>query len=375
MTILRRLLTILVAVLLVAVPATLAQGAPGGGPGRPPDAGNGGGGGGNPNKGPGQKLGDLYADLMVIARYDTGTPITVTYGEDTCVQPITPAEVGTLVDGPGVYPYEEDMYYIPLVGEQMTAAAEEEDEDELEPCDVQAEYLGYVEEVDLGRLNLGRAPERVLSKQLRDVEAFLSSGTIGLDASGRYTKLPYEDATLDSPLANMATYQSILETGAIGNTTIPDLKPVFDLSFWELTAAQFGAAAPKEAFTITVDTVQYLNRILGIPIQENWDGVSTISSETGERFLNFAGFSYDRAQVFPGCATYRVLNPDNTWFEETKALSEVVPFTGSGSGSGIDGYAKFAEDARTVLVWTHDTELLVDVDFITQHDVCPEPTS
>jgi hypothetical protein len=78
--------------------------------------------------------------------------------------------------------------------------------------------------------------------------------------------------------------------------------------------------------------------------------------------------------MFPGCATYGVLNPDNTWDEVTSALVDVVPFTGSGEGSGIDGYAKLAEDARKVLVWTHDTELLFDVDFITQSDVCPEPT-
>ena len=378
MAILKRLLAVLVAVLLIAVPATLAQGAPGGGPGKPPGAGNGGGGNGGGGNGggkanPGNKLGDLYADLMVLARYADGTPITVTHGDETCLQPITPTPVGDLVNGSGVYPYEQDMYYIPLVGDQMAVMAEEEDEDELEPCDVQAEYADLVEEVDLGRLNLGRAPERVLTKQLRDVQVFLTSGDIGLDASGRFTR-SIDDVvvqTLDSPLANLAAYQSILETGRIGTIGIPNLEPDFDLSFWELTAAQFGAAAPKDAFTITVDTVQYLNRILGIPLQQDWDGVTTIGSETGEVFVSFAGFAYDRDETFPGCARYRVLNDDGTWYDETKALTEVVPFTGTGQGSGVDGYAKFAEDARKVLVWTHDAELLLEVDFITHNEVCP----
>ncbi len=277
----KRLLALIVAALLLLTPAAIAQGAPGGGPGKPDGVGNGGGGGGNPNKGPGNKLGDLYADLMVIARYVDGTPIV---DQEKCLRPIWHPEPGeevpvdftevpSTVNSKAVYPYAQTEYYIPLVWEEVPVAssavtAEAEDEDELEPCDVQADYLGYVEEVDLGRLNLGRSPDRVLNKQLGDVEIFLTSGaTIGLDASGRFTRIVDEVVvqTLDSPLANMAAYRSILKSLPATIGEVPVLGLGVDLTDWELTAAQFAAAAPKEDFVITVDTAQYLNRILGIP--------------------------------------------------------------------------------------------------------------
>ncbi|MGA7687903.1 MAG: hypothetical protein WCA29_01575 [Jiangellales bacterium] len=374
MTILKRLLTILVAVLLVAVPATLAQGAPGGGPGKPPGAGNGNGGGGNGGgkANPGNKLGDLYADLMVIARHADGTPITATFGAETCVLPITPANTGYPVDDPGAYPYAPTMYYIPLVGQLPVVAAEEEDEDELEPCDVQAEYADLVEEVDLGRLNLGRAPERVLTKQLRDVQVFLTSGDIGLDASGRFTR-SIDDVvvqTLDSPLANLAAYQSIFKTsppGTIGTIPVSGLEVA--LTDWQLTAAQFAAASPKEDFVITVDTAQYLNRILGIP--GDTPRATLYDADLGEEFLDYAGFSYTRSAMFPGCVQWYPIGSNELM---SGSLANVALDGGELTGTGIDGYVKFAEDAHQVLVYLHALgDNVQAVDNITENGVCETP--
>lgn len=406
MAILKRLLMVLVAVLLIAVPATLAQGAPGGGPGKPPDVGNGGGGhGGGGNGGgkanPGNKLGDLYADLAVVARDSRGLPITINYEIDgvtyTCIQPITfvePAdETHSFVafDFTGTaYPYVSTPYRIPLAGDTMpqselTAAAEADDETELAPCDVAPEGLLWVSEVDLGRLNLGRAPERVLAKQLGDVEAFLTSGTVGLDASGRFTKLPDEDSTVDSPLANLAAYQSILETSPanIGNVIVADLD--MPLSDWALTAAQFAAAAPKDDFVITVDTVQYLNRILSVPtdtLRNTLTGANYIGADL-EEFLDFAAVTfldgevptteYSRSAMFPGCVEWYPIG-SNTLMNQPLATAALGG--GELTGSGIDGYVKLAEDAHQVLVFLHALgDNVQRVDPITESGVCPPPAT
>lgn len=360
----KRLLALVVAVLLLLVPAAIAQGAPGGGPGKPPDTGNGGGGGGNPNKGPGQKLGDLYADLWVVARDIDGVPVTTELGGETCLQPITDVWFDGAQSVASGYPYATTMYYIPLVGELSTLMAE--DEDELEPCDVQADYAYLVEEVDLGRLNLGRAPERVLRKQLGDVELFLNSGDIALDASGRFTR-SIEDVvvqTLDSPLANLAAFQSILNTGMIGSTAVPSV----DLTTLELTAAQLAAGAPKEGFVITVDTVQYLNRILGIPQDTTYMPTIATADET---FLSFSGFSYTRSATFPGCVEWYPIGSSEL---VNAQLADVALGGGDMTGSGIDGYVKFAEDAHQVLVYLHALgDNVQQVDPITKSDVCPTP--
>ena len=366
----KRLLALVVAVLLLLVPAAIAQGAPGGGPGKPPDTGNGGGGGGNPNKGAGQKLGDLYADLWVVARDVNGVPVTTELGGATCLQPITDVWFDGAQSVASGYPYATTMYYIPLVGDLPTVMAEAEDEDELEPCDVQADYAYLVEEVDLGRLNLGRAPERVLRKQLGDVELFMASGDIALDASGRFTR-SIDDIvvqTLDSPLANLAAFQSILNTGLIGSTPVP----IVDLTTLELTAAQLAAGAPKEGFVITVDTVQYLNRILGIPQDTTYmPTIPPIPTGDEEAFLDFSGFSYTRSATFPGCVEWYPIGSSEL---VNAQLADVALVGGELTGSGIDGYVKFAEDAHQVLVYLHALgDNVQQVDPITKSDVCPTP--
>jgi hypothetical protein len=359
MTTLKRLLTLLLASLLLLVPASFASGAPGGGPGKPPGVGNGGGG----QQSPGNKLGDLYADLWVIARYANGTPEVTALGGALCLRPITDTSFAGAVQVPeaGYYPYPVDMYYLPLVGQVPTLLAEEE-EDELAPCDVVAEYTNLIEEEDLGRLNLGRAPERVLDKQLRDVQALLGIPPVSLDASGRFVN--GLDATLDSPLGNLAAFQAILEMGRIG--AIDPATMNLPLDSWELTAAQLAAGAPKEGFEITVDTVQYLNRILRIPDQTI---LPTIPSASGEEFLDFSGFEYVREDVFPGCLTWYPVGSSE--LVELPLIDAALGGDTAVAGNGIDGYVKFAEDAHKVLVFLHALgDNVQAVDSITESIVC-----
>jgi hypothetical protein len=279
-----------------------------------------------------------------------------------CVQPITTVNTGFPVPGTP-YPtfgYDEtgqaiSMYFIPLVGDEAVAM-------DMEPCDV---YPGYAaDETDLGRLNLGRAPERVLSKQLGDVTALLQApGDVGLDASGRFTKVVDGVVvdTLDSPLANMAAMQSILETGAIGGMAVPTVQ----LSSLELAAAQLAAAAPKEdAFDPTVDVVQYLGRILRIPQDTDWSAVMPVltgenylTPDTFETFLNFPEqFSYDRSDMFPGCIHYYDLDAERA---RAQTLMSYVFGDVQAQASGIEGYTQLAADAREVLVTIHDLGITV----------------
>ena len=334
-----------VAALLMLGPVTTAVGAPGGQPGKPTDVGQGNG-GGKPNPGKSQGKGGLYADLMVIARDSDGLPILDGNG---CYQPITDdpsIAVAEFVDA-NLYPYDGPVFAIPLVG---SIAALAEDDDELEPCDPASEYYaGFVSEVDLGRLNLGRSPERVLLKQLDDVVASLSGATVTLDASGR---LVADGATIDSPLQNLTVYQSILETGKIGPLDVPAVA----LDDWGLTAAAVAAGSPKEAFAITVDTIQYLNRILDIPADTYR---ATLTDATGESFLDFGAVeAYDRADVFPGCIAWDpAYNPAQA---STSVMESVFYDEGNTATGNVDAYVQFAEDARKVLVFVHDQGILID---------------
>jgi hypothetical protein len=363
-----------VAALLMAGSAPMAVGAQGD-PGKPSDAGQGigggkGPGGGNPNPGKSQGKGALYADLMVIARDANGVPIL---DRNDCYQPITAdASIGVAaMSTDGLYPYGYPVYPVPLVGSAPAAMAE--DEDELEVCDpLNESYAGYVSEVDLGRLNLGRSPEKVLQKQLGDVVAALSEpAVVTVDASGR---LVADGTTVDSPLQNLTIYQSILETGLIGGLA---LNP-WPLHKWGLTAAGLAAGSPKEGFVITVDTVQYLNRILDIPADTGTGAIfpANLSDGTDEQFLNFGTVpAYSRTATFPGCVAWnQEIFPGKT---PTSVMAEVfgtaaVPEGEQNTSQGnVHAYVQFAEDAHQVLVWVHAQGILLDsVDPIGSTDSC-----
>jgi len=358
-----------VAALLMTGSLASAAAAPDGGSGKPSDAGQGigggkGPGGGNPNPGKSQGKGALYADLMVIARDADGVPILD--GND-CYQPITAdASIGVAaMPTDGLYPYGYPVYPIPLVGSAPAALAE--DEDELEVCDPLNEYYaGFVSEVDLGRLNLGRSPEKVLLKQLDDVVAALTGAAVTVDASGR---LVADGTTVDSPLQNLTIYQSILETGLVGG-----LDPTaWPLHKWGLTAAALAAGSPKEGFVITVDTVQYLNRILDIPADAGSGAIfpPNLSDGTGEAFLNFQSVpAYSRTATFPGCVAWNQdIFPGKA---PTSIMTEVFGNAANVAPNGnVHAYVQFAEDAHQVLVWVHDQGILLDsVDPILQPGTC-----
>lgn len=104
-------------------------------------------------------------------------------------------------------------------------------------------------EVELGRLSVGRSPTKVLSHSLDEALAKLTTegAVIAIDSSGRLT---VDGVTIDSPLENLALYETYMTSGSIPGVTLP---AGFD------PAALLAAAGDKTG-TISVDTVVYMTR-------------------------------------------------------------------------------------------------------------------
>jgi hypothetical protein len=298
--------------------------------------GTGGGGGGTTSKG------STLGDLIMVLRNTSGVPMVDNNG---CVQPITADKTLGLTEAvvQGMYQYDVPVFLIPLLGANDPTA----------PCDIQAVYATAVVPVDFGRLSVGRSPESVLAKQLTDVTTALTADTNGLtlDASGRIVA---NDAAIDSPLQSLAIYQQLLEKGNVAGVT-----SIGGLDFKQLAAAAFAAAADKTAVQ-TIDTVQYMNRILKIPTDTTVLG--TLPGPAGEKFVDYTGFNYNRETMFPGDITYWDLTGTTPVLIEKKSIIDAVFGSNPGAAyTGAKAFASMVDDARQVLLFVHDqVEVKVD---------------
>jgi hypothetical protein len=288
-----------------------------------------GGGGGKNDRGEkpstaGSARGDLYGDMYVILRDENGVPIL---NEDGFVQPI-----------------DADGNPIPL-------------DEEGAPIDPT-----LATEVELGRLNVGRAPTQVLDRRAQEVITLLNSATeLSLDAAGRLVVTVDGVAkTIDSPLENLAIYVALMTTGTIpGVDDLPGTE--FDhlvdgvLTAEDLvSAASFAAAATDKSGSFSVDEVAYLNAFLGINIEKTGDVAYSV--------FDFSDFSYDRSDVY-GDITVEVLvqQPDGSWVPTVINVYDVI-FGGvdySGSGS-ISVFSQAADDARAIINFIHEYALPAD---------------
>ena len=123
-----------------------------------------------------------------------------------------------------------------------------------------------IPEVELGRMNVARAPEHVLDKAGAEAIAnFTSTGEAALysmsaEAFADYIKDNYSTATrIDSPLENLALYKDVLSDG---QTNLPGVTPKSTI---DLAAILLGSASDKTV-AITPDTVGAINTILGLPV-------------------------------------------------------------------------------------------------------------
>src|SRR5512135_3256988 len=232
------------------------------------------GGGGKPG-GAGTKKGDLFGDMVVILRDANGVPILNSTG---LVQPIA-------------YVYDASGNLIPyLVDGKLVTIPYDAEGNLLTTIDGVAVYTAAV---DLGRLSVARAPEKVLADSLDEALAKLTTAdaVIGLDAAGRLT---VNGVAIDSPLENLALYETYMKTGTLPGVTLPaGFNP----------AALLAAAADKTG-TINVDTVVYMNSILGV--------------NSGTTYYNFSSVNYDRESTWKNAtATVLVYDAANNVYVPT----------------------------------------------------------
>ena len=205
----------LAALLLMPVSALAA---PGGGSGGGSGGGHGSGieqgsGGGRGNSNPGVTKGGLYGDLYIIVRDLNGVPVLYEWDwadaenpvpeEDAkgFVQPIAipESEWGGLglADLPdSCYSEDLELWLVPMNEEGEVAEG----------------YEDYTQEVELGRLNLARAPEAILEAGYEEaLNAINSASDVSSDPAGRLLLvIDGEEKTIDSPRENLALYKVLM---------------------------------------------------------------------------------------------------------------------------------------------------------------------
>lgn len=155
------------------------------------------------------------------------------------------------------------------------------------------------EDIELGRLNAGRAPQSVRDRALE--EAYRNA----LDRDGDGQIDPDADLTaVESPNANLALYQQ-----AVGG------------EHWTLDdAATFLGRAADKNLPIAAETLFAVHTILGLEDPE----------------LVFAGYGYDRAARVDAATLAAVFGGENA------------------TASGVSGFAQAADDVRAIEKYQHD---------------------
>lgn len=277
------------------------------------------GGGGKP-AGAGSKKGDLFGDMVVLLRDANGVPILTADGLVQVIAYIYDAS-GNLVplkDASGnlvIIPYNAEGDLLPTV----TVGG--------------VTYDVYGAEVELGRLSVGRAPTKVLQHSLDEALSKLTAAgaVIGLDSTGRLT---VNGVTIDSPLENLALYLDYMKDGVIAGVTLPaGFNP----------ASLFAAAADKTG-TITVDTVVYMNSILGL--------------NTGTTYVDFSTTNYDRAATWSTATATVLVLKDGVYVPTVVNLYDAVfgstTWVDPTAVGGADDFAAAANDYLQVIEFVHD---------------------
>lgn len=171
-------------------------------------------------------FGTLYGDLYVILRDEYGRPILADNG---CIQPISGVEAEVAVLD-YVYADPEDPVGDPVeineiiisaeVGEPFALPTYTDIEGDLVECELTEEMAEWVQTVDFGRLNLGRAPYSVIAHAFDEaINKMNAAQWMGIDPAGRLIlTIPDEDGdwvakTIDSPAENLALYIKMMVDG------------------------------------------------------------------------------------------------------------------------------------------------------------------
>ena len=154
---------------------------------------------------------------------------------------------------------------------------------------------------------------------------------ITLDASGR---LVVNGTAIDSPLENLALYLDYMKDGSIAGVTLPaGFNP----------ASLFAAAADKTG-TITVDTIVYMNSILGI--------------NSGTTYYDFSSVNYDRATTWSTATATVLVLKDGVYAPTVVNLYDAVfgstNWVDPTAVGGADDFAAAANDYLQVIEFVHD---------------------
>jgi hypothetical protein len=319
----------------------------------------------------------LYADLVLLHRAVDGRPIMVEFGTEACTRPVSYTAIPDI--SPVTNPVNDvTVWPIPLVGDGLAPAGPGTlaDEGELAPCDVDPAFATYVKEVEMGRLNMGRAPVKVLDRSLTEVLKKLRfASVVLLDPAGR---LAPDDLAIDAPGESYAIHVALQNFGVIrgslGTFTVPP-QPGAQHPFLDHAASGLAGAADKTG-AINADLVAYSNRIMGIPATTTV--LSVLVSERvnnvllgvpGEKYVSYAGYNYSRAATFPGCAS-GLLVVGTTTQPFAGTLMDLVFGGQSFSAGNLKGFAQRADDALAVIRFAHDN-VITAIDRIGESVTCP----
>ncbi|MCP1335759.1 hypothetical protein [Futiania mangrovi] len=291
---------------------------------------------GNPSSG--GKKGDLFGDMYVLLRDDNGVPILVVWS-DTNNDGIPDSYVES-ADG-FVQPIDAEGNPIPLDAEGAIYTGFEED----------------AQEVELGRLNVGRSPVFVLATRYEEAVNTLNDpnvASLSLDPVGRIL-ITYTDGTtktIDAPLENLALYLEIMSTGTLTGVTSTslftgDLANLVDGKLTSadlLDAASFFAASSDKFGTVVEDTIIYMNQILGL------------ATYVGDDYIDYKSFTYDRETTWGDVEVTLMLpgTTDGTWVETDVNIWEDFFDEAEASGSNVDGFATATNDLVQVIEYIHE---------------------
>lgn len=317
-------------------------------------------------EGAGSKKGDEYGDLWVILRDDNGDPILDANGQ---VQPVI------IVDG------------LPVVV-QLT------DPDGDGHYELPAEYADAVQEVELGRSNVTRAPSHVISHSLEEALSKLDGLTLTSDMLTEAGMLIVDGATIDSPLENLALYQALLTSSDTNNDGLLEVSVDYSgeggsgtYTFLvpesvqlDLAASLLAAGSDKTA-SLTVDRVITVSQFLEVDdelstllanyvydgssitygatttwINVQVDGMDTptdlsddIYQSVEVNLITGATVTYDGQEIFvPGVSFETV---PNTVDENSDGILDT---NDTNDLDGIDGFTQATDDALQIIEFVHD---------------------
>ena len=170
----------------------------------------------------------------------------------------------------------------------------------------------------------------------------------------------------------MVLFREYLISGALIDPVTDEI--VFDPDQWGLdnehpydfltaAALALGAGADKEGGGLDAEIAIRTGEILGLPVLTNVLDTHTLHYE-GKilLFLDYSGFEYIRENIFTGNVCYDWYDTiGGAWVRESKSILDAV-FGSDNPDNGtlftnVAGFGQAADDARRVIVFTHDNEV------------------